>query len=91
MDEHPERRRYNPDGADSSLSEAVLEAVEAHENASLAADEFPLYEHVSPDAIDALFADTSEVAITLQVRLENVSVSVWNDGAIDIRVVDSAD
>ena len=88
MDEHVERRRY-VEGGETTPSEAVLEAVEAHEDASVTGDEFRLYEHVSPDAIDDLFADASDVAMSLRIELENVSVSVWSDGAIDVRVVDS--
>lgn len=91
MDEHAERRRYYRGDAEESLSEAVLETVEAHRNASLSADEFPLYEHVNPDAVDELFEDTGDVAVSLQIKLENVSVSIWSDDDIDIRVVDSVE
>ena len=90
MDEHAERRRYHED-TDESLSEAIVEAVEAHEGTSFTADEFPLYEHVNPDAIDMLFADTEDVAVSVQFKLEDVSVSIWSDGGIDIRVVDTVD
>jgi hypothetical protein len=90
MDENPERRRYYPDDAETPLSQAVLEAVEAHESASLSADEFALYEHVNPDAIDMLFKDT-DVPISVRIRLDNVDVSIWSDGGIDIRVVDAVD
>lgn len=89
MDERPERRRYYPDEADTPLSETVLQAVEDHESASLAGDEFELYEYVNPDAIDELFTDTDDVEISVQIHLENVTVSIWNDGGVDIRVVDA--
>jgi hypothetical protein len=84
----PERRRYYPDKEDVPLSEAVLEAVEAHENASLTADEFTLYEHVDPRAIDLLFKDSTDLDISVQFHLENITVSIWSDGGIDIRVTD---
>lgn len=85
MDENPERRRYYPDD-DVPLSEAVREAVAAHENASLTADEFSLYDHVNPAAIDMLFTDTAGVDISVQINLTNVTVSVWSDGGVDVRV-----
>lgn len=91
MDEHAERRRYYRGNDEGSLSEAVLETVEAHRNASLGADEFPLYEHVNPEAVDELFDDAGDVAVSLQITLENVSVSIWNDDGVDIRVVDSVE
>ena len=87
MDDHPERRRYYPDD-DVALSEAILEAVQAHENASFRADEFTLFDHVHPDALDNLFKDTSDVEISVRINLTNVTVSVWSDGGIDIRVTD---
>lgn len=88
MDGHPERRRYYPDHENVPLSEAVREAIEAHENSSLSADELCLYDHVNPEAIDVLFEDTDGVDISVQINLTNVAVSIWSDGGIDIRVTD---
>lgn len=87
MDRNPERRKFYPDDTETPLSQAILEAVEAHESASLSTDEFALFEHVNPDAIDTLFEDT-DLPVSVQIRLENVTVSVWSDGGIDIRVTD---
>ena len=86
-----ERRQYHPGEENVPLSAAVREAIEAHGSTSLHADEFDLYDHVSPDAIDALFRDADEVDVVLQFRLTNVTVSVWSDDAIDIRVTDVLD
>ena len=91
MNDRPERRRYYPGDENVPLSEAILEAVRAHENASLSADEFDLYDHVNPEAIDALFRDASGVDMSVQFHLTNVTVSVWSDGGIDIRVTDRID
>ncbi|RDI72855.1 HalOD1 output domain-containing protein [Halopelagius longus] len=91
MDDHPERRRYYPDDEDIALSEVVLEAVQAHENASFEDDEFPLYDHIHPDAIDMLFKDTSGVDVSVRIHLTNVTVSLWSDGGVDIRVTDNID
>lgn len=88
MDYRSERRRYYPDD-DIALSEAILEAVQAHEGASFDEDEFTLYDHIHPDAIDMLFKDTSGVDISVQIHLTNVTVSLWSDGGIDIRVTDN--
>lgn len=91
MAESPERRKYYPDEEETPLSVAVLDAVEAHENASLSADQFRLYEHVNPDAIDQLFTGTAGVDISVQIHLDNVTVSIWSDRGIDIRVTDRID
>ena len=88
MDESPERKRYYPDEENVPLSTAVREALEAHENSSLSADELRLYNHVNPEAIDVLFSDTADVDVSVQINLTNVTVSIWSDGGIDIRVTD---
>lgn len=90
MDQHASRRRYRREEADTRHSDAVLETVEAHENTSLSADEFPLFEHANPDAIDMLYG-TSDAAVSIRIEREHVSVSVWSAVEIDIRVVDSVD
>lgn len=86
MDSDPERRRYYPDEENVPLSEAVREAVAAHESSSLDADEFRLYEHVDPDALDMLFTDDAGADVTVQIRLTDVTVGIWSDGGVDIRV-----
>lgn len=88
MEGHPERRRYYPDEENISLSEAVRQAIEAHEDSSLDADELQLYQHINPGAIDMLFSDTADVDVSVQINLTNVTVSIWGDGGIDIRVTD---
>lgn len=88
MDSHPERRRYYPDEENVPLSEVVREALEAHESASLSADELDLYDSVNPEAIDDLFRNTDDVDVTVRIELTNVTVSIWEDGGIDVRVTD---
>ena len=90
VDDRPERRRYYPDEENVPLSTAILEAVEAHENASLSGDELDLFRYVDPDAIDMLFTNTTDhdVDISVQFNLADVTISVWNDGGIDIRVTE---
>ena len=91
MSGHPERRRYYPEEENVPLSEAVREAIEAHENSSLSLDELRLYDHIDPEAIDMLFTDTAGVDVSVQINLTNVTVSIWSDGGIDIRVTDAID
>lgn len=88
MASDPERRRYYPDEENVPLSEAVREALQAHENSSLSADELELYDHINPEAIDTLFQDTAGIDISIQIHLTNVTVSLWSDGGVDIRVAD---
>lgn len=86
-----ERRRYYPSEENVPLSEAVREAVEDHASTSLRSDEFDLYDHVSPDAIDALFRDADDLGVVVQFHLTNVVVSVWNDDVIEVRVTDDVE
>ena len=88
MDENRERRRYYPGEENAPLSQTVLEAVEAHDDSSLTADEFQLFDHVDPEAIDMLFRDTAGFDISVQFDLTNVTVSIWSDGGVDVRVTD---
>ena len=88
MDENRERRRYYPDEEDAPLSQTVLEAVEAHDDSTLAADEFRLFDHVDPEAIDMLFRDSAGIDISVRFDLTNVTVSIWSDGGVDVRVTD---
>ena len=90
IDDSSERRRYYPDEDNVPLSTAIYEAIDAHEDASLTRDELDLFQHVNPEAIDMLFRDSvdGEVDISVQFNLANVTVSVWSDGGIDIRVTE---
>jgi hypothetical protein len=76
MESDPERRKYYPDDSETSLSEAVIEALEAHENASVFADEFVLEEQINPDALDLLFEDTTDVTVSVQIQLTNVTIGI---------------
>ncbi|WP_436910474.1 HalOD1 output domain-containing protein [Halosimplex marinum] len=91
MDPNAERRTYYPEEENVPLSEAVREAVIAHESASVNGDEFRLYEHVEPDALDSLFRDGADVGVSVRIRLPDVTVSIWGDGGVDIRVTDGID
>ncbi|WP_336003109.1 HalOD1 output domain-containing protein [Halorientalis halophila] len=88
MDDHPERRRYYPVEENVPLSEAVREAVQDHEHSSLSMDELTLYDTINPDAIDMLFEDTTDLDVSVQINLTNVTVSIWSDDGIDIRVTE---
>jgi len=88
MATNPERRRYYADEENVPLSEAVREALSAHEHSSVDADELELYSHVTPEAIDTLFQDTADVDVSVTIDLTNVTVSIWSDGGVDIRVTD---
>lgn len=88
MDRQPERRRYYPNEENVPLSEVVREAIEAHDSASLSADELNLYDSINPEAIDDLFRDNAAVDVTVRIELTNVTVSIWEDGGIDVRVTD---
>lgn len=89
MDENPERKRHYPEEENVPLSTAISEAIEAHERSSFLEDEFALYDHVDREALDNLFRETDGVSISVQFFLPSATVSVWNDGGIDIRVTET--
>lgn len=93
MEGQPVRRRYYPVEENVPLSVFVREAIEAHERASMSADELELYEHVNPEAIDTLFEDVTDTSVDIAVRIDlgNVQVSIWTDHGIDIRVTGTLD
>lgn len=38
-----------------------------------------------------LFSDTAGVDVSVQINLTNVTVSIWSDGGVDIRVSDKVE
>lgn len=87
MDGNTERRRHYPGEENVPLSEAIREAVGAHESTEPVADGVALRERVDVEALDQLVTGT-DVPVTLQLNLPNVRVSVWRDDGVDIRVTD---
>ena len=87
-DENVERRVYRPDSEFASLSETILEAVDAHENGDIGRDGFRLYDNVDPDALDRLFREDADADLTVRFNVDGVTVSLWGDGGVDVRVTD---
>lgn len=87
MDGNTERRRHYPGEENVPLSEAIQEAVGAHENTEPVVDEVALRERIDVEALDQLVTGAS-LPVTLQFRLPNVRVSVWREDGVDIRVTD---
>lgn len=86
-EEFPTYTWYDPD-EEQALSEAVIDAIEAHENIDASREEFVLYEQIDPDALDGLFRPDANADITVKFRIDEVTVTLWGDGGIDIRVTD---
>lgn len=91
MNDHIERRRYYPVAENVPLSESIREAVVAHDRT---VEDEDLEQHVSIDleAVDGLFASAREadVEVSLHLDLEEVSIGVWSNSGIDIRVSDDS-
>lgn len=86
MDHNPERRRYYLGEENVPLSEAIREAVAAHESSEVDVDCAALSDHLDVETIDHLFPESDYVSVTLQLGLPNVIVDIWSDEAVDIRV-----
>ena len=88
MDDSPERRRYYPEEENVPLSTTVREAIAAHADVERGADEIALYDHVNPEGIDLLFKDTADADVSIKIDLDHVTVGIWGDGSVDIRVTE---
>lgn len=89
-DSDSERRHHYQNWENVPLSEAVLEAVDAHESAEAVVDEAALYERLDIETLDQLFTDTGDVALSVALHLPNVTVGIWQNGPVNIRVADGA-
>jgi hypothetical protein len=74
------------------LSEAVREAVDAHERSEATVEGVILDEDVNVEVVDRLFTETlgdsEDVSLSLQMDLPNVHVDLESDYPISIRVTD---
>lgn len=89
MDEDAEHHRYYPDEENVPLSVAITETVSAHEDPAIGMEEFDLFDHIDPDALNRLFSDSVGIDFSMQFRLADSVVEVWGDGSVDIRVTDA--
>jgi hypothetical protein len=80
-----ERERYHHDDP-RSLSDAILEVIERQHDEDIAKAEFQLYDDINPDALDRLFRNDANARTTVQFDTDDVSVTLWGDGAVDIHV-----
>lgn len=89
-DDDVERERYHP-AEERSLSDAVLEAIQQHLDEDIAKAEFHLYEDIDPDALDGLFRPDANANTSVQFDTDDVTVTLWGDGAVDIRITSQVD
>ena len=84
-----ERRVYYPENEDASLSETVLEAVEAFEEVDVARSDFVLFDAIDPDALDRLFRSDADANVVVEFTVDDIRVTLLGDGGVDVRVSDS--
>lgn len=82
--------RYYPD-ENRALSDAVLEAIEKHQGRDLTKGSFQLYDDVDPDALDRIFREDANADTTIQFDTGDVTVTLWGDGGVEIRVTANHD
>ncbi|MFC4548699.1 MULTISPECIES: HalOD1 output domain-containing protein [Halorussus] len=78
-------QRYYPE-EDRKLSTAVLEAIEDQKGEDLSKADFRLYDDVDPDALDALFRSDADANTSVQFNTDDVTVTLWGDGGVEIRI-----
>ena len=77
--------RYYPE-EDRSLSDAVLDAIEQQKGHNLIDEDFQLYDDVDPDALDNIFRADASTDTSVQFNTGDVTVTLWGDGSVEIRV-----
>lgn len=83
-DDH-EHDRYYPD-EDRELSTAILEAIEDRKGTDVSKVDFILYDDIDPDALDNLFRKDGTANTTVQFNTDDVTVTLWGDGGVEIQV-----
>ena len=79
---------FTPDD-NRTLSEAVLKAIEEHQNIDLVDADFTLYEIINPDALERLFRFNQNAATTVSFVIDDTHVSLRDVGdGIEIGVAD---
>lgn len=87
--EEAERRVHYPEEEGTSLSETVLEAVEAFEDVDVARSDFVLFDAIDPDALDRLFRSDADANVVVEFTVDDIRVTLLGDGGVDVRVSDS--
>jgi|GEM_PF-2544921 len=80
-----EQERYYP-SEEKSLSTAILAAIEEQKGRDLSMTDFQLYDDIDPDALDNLFQEDSTSNTTVRFDTDDVTVTLWGDGGVEIRV-----
>lgn len=83
-----ERRVYYPESEDTSLSETVLEAIEAYQDVDVTRSEFVLFDAIDPDALDRLFRTEADADVVVEFTVDDVRVTLLGDGGVDVKVSD---
>lgn len=82
-----EQAKYTPE-QDRSLSEAILEAIEAHTKKDVSNSDFVLYDDINPDALNELFRDDARQRTTVGFDTDDVRVELYSDVGVVINVRD---
>jgi hypothetical protein len=68
------------------LSTTILEAIEDQKDEDLSEADFRLYDDIDPDALDNLFRKDANADTTVEFNTDDVTVTLWGDGTVRIRV-----
>ncbi|NHN46458.1 hypothetical protein G9464_02425 [Halostella sp. JP-L12] len=88
--EREEHDLYYP-GEDKKLSTAVLETIQKQTDKDITKADFHLYDDIDPDALDSLFRKESTAETSVQFNTDDVTVTLWGDGAVAIQVTPRTD
>ena len=88
--ENTERDQYHPRD-DQSLSTAIIEVIEDQKGRDLSKADFRLYDDIDPDALYSLFRADADASTSVQFNTDDVTVTLWGDGGVEIRVTPRVD
>lgn len=80
---------HYPANEDTSLSETILEAIEAYEDVDVSRSEFVLFDVIDPDALDRLFRAEADADLVVEFTIDDLHVTLQGDGGVDVKVEDS--
>lgn len=81
-----DRTYYEPGVSDHSLTEAILVTLE-REGIDISGNEFVLFDHVNPDALDDLFREESDAEVRVEFEVAGFHVLLRGDGCVFIDVL----
>jgi len=81
--------RYETNAAGQKASTSIISSIRGHDQINLQEQGLTLFDFIDLDAVDQLFAHTSDAGLSAQFTVQDATVIVsQSDGQIETRIVD---